>query len=542
MTELRVVQVHAMPTAHKYSHLVNWCSDFTDSVYLVNPTDVPMALLLARDMSVQIVSRDTEFLALVRLSVELNELSSSTGETLLGGWVGTPADLAIVYPGPVTVGMPSFPIVNNYLLLGSTPDHPLLLSTDYHQLSVPATPDAFLLWRGSRVPDFSTIWQTLYRETVEYRQRGDNATAYLRAQSIIDLAVKTDLTGISPVAVDELYYELALICHDMGDEKLATEYTDRALLSHHLNLSSRHYLLYSRRDRIVPLPTLSQLDLYYPIPPGHAGCNPSIIKLDNGEYICNVRLVTYVIPTYHRRDGRDEPNCSLNVMCHLSQALDVIKWTPMVDRAPQNYARTGLIRGMEDLRFFTSHDFFCTVLGCYTEFTPRIAWGSLDNAGNVVSLVHLDITPPDRVEKNWLPFLHAGEPHFIYSYHPLIIYKLNNGTPIRVVERYVTSTNLEHFRGSAAPVRHKDGYLFTVHQVCHTHDARIYFHRFAWLSHDFETLKYSHLFCFERAQIEYSIGLTLLDDTTALIIYSVNDERTKAVTVALSDINRRLGI
>ena len=109
------------------------------------------------------------------------------------------------------------------------------------------------------------------------------------------------------------------------------------------------------------------------------------------------------------------------------------------------------ILGMEDIRLFGNHEFFCTYLEVNDSRTPQMCYGRYHDDGTVYQITPMQIKQPLDCEKNWLPFLIDNEIHFIYSFHPFKLYRLDRTTgKITLVKDTILSDHyLSDFRGSA---------------------------------------------------------------------------------------------
>src|SRR5205807_10268434 len=119
------------------------------------------------------------------------------------------------------------------------------------------------------------------------------------------------------------------------------------------------------------------------------------------------------------------------------------------------------------------------------------------------------------------------EVHFIYSFQPFKLYKLdrNTGNVTLIKETLVSDHHISDFRGSGAPIRYRDQWLCTVHQ-CYHNSPRKYFHRFVLIDDQCTTLKYSKIFYFESPSIEYTLSLAHSPEGL-LIPYSLRDNISK---------------
>jgi hypothetical protein len=146
------------------------------------------------------------------------------------------------------------------------------------------------------------------------------------------------------------------------------------------------------------------------------------------------------------------------------------------------------------------------------------------------------------VEKNWLPLLKDDECKIIYGFQPLTIYNLDleSGELTPYLTRHLSNKNLSTFRGSAVPIFYNDGWLMTVHQVYY-HKLRKYYHRFVWLSNNFDEIKISKAFYFDKIGVEFNLGLEQ-NDNEIILTYSIDDNRPTLLTINKSIVDELLKI
>ena len=152
--------------------------------------------------------------------------------------------------------------------------------------------------------------------------------------------------------------------------------------------------------------------------------------------------------------------------------------------------------------------------------------------------IYLEKPNPNRVEKNWLPFVDdENRLRFIYRLYPFQMKEIDlvTGNLLRNIDISLLSDPekvflYEEMRGSAGPLKiHKFllkqkreekkeekldyGWLVVSHEVCHQWEpkkrSRIYQHRFLWYSKDFQLEKISYPFYFFDWSIEYCNGISL---------------------------------
>ena len=94
-----------------------------------------------------------------------------------------------------------------------------------------------------------------------------------------------------------------------------------------------------------------------------------------------------------------------------------------------------------------------------------------------------------------------------------------------VKEAKLSDLRLDDFRGSASLIPYKNGYVCSIHQVYHS-SPRKYFHRLVWYNKDFTEMKYSKIFYFESAAIEFNLSICHSHEGL-LMAYSCNDNSSK---------------
>ena len=108
-----------------------------------------------------------------------------------------------------------------------------------------------------------------------------------------------------------------------------------------------------------------------------------------------------------------------------------------------------------------------------------------------------------QYEKNWMPFVDAGELRFIHSMDPICVLdesgSLVSETPVSIVATDIRGgTNLLPFDG---------GWLCVTHEFAWINRKRRYSHRFVWLDRDLQPRKLTRRFYFFLEQSEFAMGL-----------------------------------
>lgn len=379
---------------------------------------------------------------------------------------------------------------------------------------------------------FTNEWEELLEAARKYRLAGKNLECY-------DLIKKC--TDVPTEKRHLLDYELTIAAYYIGKIQEGYDACDRISLDFNANFSMRNHCLNSIRFYIKKLDFTTVSPVSFPLENGWYPSSSSFVKYNDG-YRINLRTVDYQITD------------SGNYICAKPGTVTTRNFIVDTDK---NFVRTNSFElfdrtdnpkykqrllGLEDVRLIDSKSFFATYPELNPNNTPQMAYGEFDENG-INKIVPLSLTAEIKCEKNWLPFYHDENLHFIYSFSPFQLYRLEkDGTIVSVINHKLIDRVEEtlDFRGSAAPIKYRDGYLLTIHQVnVNTNSHRNYYHRFVYLSSDFKTVRYSKLFYFEKIGIEYNIGL-LIDGEQVVMLYSVNDRSSMIMTLELKVVDQML--
>lgn len=279
--------------------------------------------------------------------------------------------------------------------------------------------------------------------------------------------------------------------------------------------------------------------------------NPSLHKTAQGyKVIC--RTVNYTqkrAVSFHSLDA-DGLIRSRNFLLHYDRDLNMLSHQEIVEKLPRERIFNWVV-GMEDCRIveFNDHSWFtCTTSDTNPTGQRQISLCKLadKNWGGkipVVKLIPLQGPDPHRCEKNWLPFVKDGSFYVIYSCHPFTIYKPNLETgSCETVLMYEPEHDFSGFRGSAAPIEYKDGYLMLVHETVQFEDqSRNYLHRFLYLDKNFIVQQVSKPFIFFHRGIEFCCSMTIDHSETALVMaVGIEDREAYLYTVSLETVQSLL--
>jgi hypothetical protein len=265
----------------------------------------------------------------------------------------------------------------------------------------------------------------------------------------------------------------------------------------------------------------------------------SAIVRFNDKWLMNVRYVNYNIgPTgqylIRSDDGIVRTTNALtyldNNMRPLTTPVELTDSSPVKAETP--------IRGYEDVRLFTHNNdiyFSATTMDIVPSGKLRIALGKYDPEKLLMHDISVLEPPvPTECEKNWLFISHDNKMKVIYNWYPMQIGEIEDNKLV-IKTSYDMPQFFSRLRGSANPIEYNGKLWCLVHGVRYS-TPRIYYHIIVQLNKD--TLKpeaYSYPFYFRKPQIEYSVGMNILNNTLYLA-FSQNDCNTGLIEKPLNNI------
>ena len=372
-------------------------------------------------------------------------------------------------------------------------------------------------------------WQTLLHLSSDFMFASNNSRAY-------DLAKEGLL--ICPEEKKHKFYEkIGVVSYYLGSLQEGYEACETVVFSKHCSYRERCLSLRNQGFYLSPIKFQEIIVVPFDVAQGFNGTNPSMIPNSEGGYTYNLRGVNYEI---------DAPQPPLiitkNYVLKLDKNLSVISGKELVDNTKKECASKTRVKGLEDVRLISDGKFFCNCVE--VRGTPMISYGEYDvNTYHVTKLEAIktnDGTWRD-CEKNWLPFVVDGQIYFIYELSPLTIYKFDPSTTTASTHLKVEGESIGELRGSAQPIRYKNGWLGTSHQVytAEGYAKRQYFHRFFWISDDFRELKLGRLFYFEYKGIEFSLSLCH-SEKGLLVCYSRQDKVARVGVLSYKNLDEML--
>jgi glycosyltransferase involved in cell wall biosynthesis len=130
-------------------------------------------------------------------------------------------------------------------------------------------------------------------------------------------------------------------------------------------------------------------------------------------------------------------------------------------------------------------------------------------------------------EKNWMPFVLAGNLAWIHSLDPTVVISAPG------VERS-SPFALEHLRGGAV-IPYKGGYLAVTHETIESNEKRIYLHRFVKIDKHFTVYAVSPSWAFHHHGIEFCAGM-VLDREELVLSYGVQDREAWVARVSVEEV------
>jgi len=256
---------------------------------------------------------------------------------------------------------------------------------------------------------------------------------------------------------------------------------------------------------------------------GYNNSSPGLVKNDNG-YLVNLRHVSYEIEkrTGSYLDAKDKSPCktvnTLNSRIQFDKNFNLIEsktfTTPDVNQRHVN--------GIEDIRLFGNSNKILYSGNQWQDYGKvKIVTGEYDR--NVEQLQYSILESPinKQCEKNWSPFLRNNEIEWIYDWSPISVGKIIDGQ-FKIVQ--TTNKILNNFRGGSPGVIVGDQIWFLTHCVEYSTPRR-YYHSFVILDKNtLEYINHSKLFTFENQNIEFSVGMEIVDNNL-IITHSTWDEK-----------------
>lgn len=275
----------------------------------------------------------------------------------------------------------------------------------------------------------------------------------------------------------ELPYVESLASYYVGDLERgarACEYLHLTKGSPYNQLSINNSIYYAKalEGTRIPIP--------FTPPEGFAPASPCFVRLGR-RWVGLIRAVNYRISA----DGyfpliaggganKERPILTRNFVVSYGDNWEPLE-APLELVAPRGCNPEACIVGYEDQRIVRVEGNTLVTAGVHCDDSPvgqPELWESTWDLTTGRQLTARKLSQGNNIEKNWLPF----QGGYLYGHGPVTFVDGEGKNP-RVLQH---GLNLADFRGSAAPIAHRGGYLYVVHEVGMI-PRRTYLHRFIWV-------------------------------------------------------------
>jgi hypothetical protein len=307
------------------------------------------------------------------------------------------------------------------------------------------------------------------------------------------------------------------------------------------------------------------------IPPnltkGTAIMNPSIF-LDGDQLIVNIRHVNYALyhseikkfqhrygPLQYIHPENDMTLRTWNFFAILDKELNVTD-VASVDTSLLDVDPKWEFVGLEDARLvkWDGKLYMCGVRrDTTTNGQGRMELSELGFKGQHVQEISRHRIPAPLAndsycEKNWMPIIDKPY-HFVKWSNPteVVKYDINSGATTQVhLDESKIIPGLPDFRGSSQVIPYGDYYFAVLHGVNLTKSKLgekdgDYHHRFVLWDKKWNIIKYTDIFSFMKADIEFSCGACFVDDNL-LISFSFQDNAAFILNMPKTLLNEMLEI
>jgi tetratricopeptide (TPR) repeat protein len=379
--------------------------------------------------------------------------------------------------------------------------------------------------------------EPLQKIVTYYRLRGENDIAYIFAKHGSRIPTPDHLSSILPPLLSYQFdEELSIVAYYTRFQEDGQFAVNQLILRKDTPWWAKDQAYRNLLYYIHPLPDAQYKPIRIALPFIQEGfeeryhpMNPSIQKTEMGyKVIC--RAVNYTQIGAKEFNTIDKTGIfrTKNFLVEFDRDLHFLSQVEIVENLPRERIRSFNLEGLDDCRIFEfqNHSWFtCTTndtnpTGTFQISLCLLADQQTETTLPVKKLIPLQGPDPFRCEKNWLPFVKDGLFHVIYSYEPLMIYRVNPDTGhCEMTHQEFSPLDFSRFRGSAAPIPFDQGYLLIVHEVVYFYDfQRAYLHRFLYLDEHFAVKRLSDPFFFQHQGVEFCCGMVADHAEEELII------------------------
>ncbi len=256
---------------------------------------------------------------------------------------------------------------------------------------------------------------------------------------------------------------------------------------------------------------------------GHS-VNPSILKTKDG-YLFISRLSDLCCYDGFIHEKNPRITNSANYLYELDHNFSVIRYT----KIEESYLKTSQISfkhdALSDIRLFYWKNQIWgigagKIVDTRGERTIQIL-GRFEGV-NIVEVIPLHSPLNANLEKNWSPLVIDNELFLIYSYKPLIIFKVVNHA-LELYKKSGLPTDQHALRGGSPLISYGEYFLGVVHSSPLHIGKRVYTHSFVLFDQQLNLLRVSDPFFIMHIGVEFVAGIAQNSDHLVLS-YGVADQ------------------
>jgi len=263
---------------------------------------------------------------------------------------------------------------------------------------------------------------------------------------------------------------------------------------------------------------------------------PTMCWNSDGELTVGVRYVNYSIDDnggYVNKAHIETKNVFASINLLTKEWQKTAEWL-----MPYDQSHDGLYVGLEDVRIMSfdtpTDDIFYQANRGIGHHHIMVEHGILEKVESKEARL-LKYEKGGKIEKNWVIMEGPQDQTIkcIYQWHPLTVGDITFDSEFKPTHEIATPNIFKYVRGSTNGVVIGDEVWFIGHVVSYE-DRRFYYHIMIILDRKtYQLKKYTPLWTFEKAKVEYTLGFVYMKTTNRFLIgYSVMDKETKYIMVS----------